>query len=54
VSRREQLRQSERFVAAAGEQAELVALPGVGHFELIDPSTPAWVACRDAVHRVLG
>ncbi len=48
------LRQSERFVAAAGAQTELVVLPGVGHFELIDPSQSAWTACRDAVIRLLG
>ncbi|MGH3929968.1 MAG: alpha/beta hydrolase family protein [Pseudonocardiaceae bacterium] len=48
------LRQSERFVAVAGAQTELVALPGVGHFELIDPSQPVWIACRDAVMRLLG
>lgn len=48
------LRQSERFVVAAGAQAELVALPGIGHFELIDPSQPAWIVCRDATMRLLG
>lgn len=48
------IRQSERFVAAAGAGAELVPLAGVDHFALIDPSTPAWQACRDAVQRLLG
>lgn len=48
------LRQSERFVTAAGAQAELVTLPGIGHFELIDPATSAWATCRTAVHRLLG
>jgi acetyl esterase/lipase len=51
------IRQSERFVAAAraaGDAAELVALPGVDHFALIDPSTPAWRTCREAVDRLLG
>ncbi|MGH3612382.1 MAG: alpha/beta hydrolase family protein [Pseudonocardia sp.] len=50
------IRQSERFVAAArsaGDAAELVALPGVDHFAVIDPSMPAWGACRDAVGRLL-
>jgi acetyl esterase/lipase len=28
---------SERYVEAAGGEAELVTLPGAGHFELIDP-----------------
>lgn len=50
------IRQSERFVAAAtaaGDAAELVTLPGVDHFAVIDPSTDAWRACRDAVDRLL-
>ncbi|MDN5750067.1 MAG: prolyl oligopeptidase family serine peptidase [Pseudonocardia sp.] len=50
------IRQSERFVAAAvgaGGTAELVTLPGVDHFALIDPSTDAWRACREAVARLL-
>lgn len=51
------IRQSERYVAAAqaaGDPAELVALPGVDHFAVIDPATPAWAACRAAVERILG
>jgi acetyl esterase/lipase len=48
------IRQSERFVAAAGADAELVALPGVEHFAVIDPATEAWKACRDGVERLLG
>lgn len=47
------IRQSERFVAAASA-AELVTLPGVDHFAVIDPSTDAWAACRDAAVRLLG
>jgi pimeloyl-ACP methyl ester carboxylesterase len=46
------LRQSERFAAASGD--ELVVLPGVDHFAVIDPSTGAWGACRDAVVRLAG
>ena len=46
------IRQSERFVAAAGDEAELVALAGVEHFALIDPATHAWHVCRDAVERL--
>lgn len=46
------LRQSERFTAATGD--ELVTLPGVDHFAVIDPSSDAWRACRDAVVRQLG
>jgi acetyl esterase/lipase len=48
------IRQSERFVAAAGAEAELVTLPGADHFAVIDPTTEAWKACRDGVERVLG
>lgn len=47
------LRQSERFVAAAGADAELVTLPGVDHMSVIDPTTAAWAACRDAALRLL-
>ncbi|MCH6167442.1 alpha/beta hydrolase family protein [Pseudonocardia alaniniphila] len=47
------IRQSERFVAAAGDAAELVTLPGVDHMALIDPSSAAWRACRDALERLL-
>lgn len=46
--------QSQRYVAAAttaGDPAELVVLPGVGHFHLIDVEHPAWAFCRD---RLLG
>lgn len=51
------IRQSERFAAAAraaGDPAELVTLDGVDHFAVIDPSTAAWGACRDAVARLMG
>ena len=47
------LRQSERYVTAAGRTAELVPIPGAGHFELIDPADPAWASCRDAAGRLL-
>ena len=33
--------------------AELVTLPGVDHIALINRTTAAWVACRDAVERLL-
>lgn len=45
------IRQSERFAAASG--SELITLPGVDHFAVIDPSTEAWRACRDAAERLL-
>jgi acetyl esterase/lipase len=47
------IRQSERFVAAAGSTAELVVLPGVDHFAVIDPAAAAWRVCRDAAQRLL-
>lgn len=47
------IRQSERFVAAAGDAAELVTLPGVEHFAVIDPAVDAWRVCRDAVERLI-
>jgi acetyl esterase/lipase len=43
---------SERYVAAArgrGDDATLVALGGVGHFEPIDPASAAWSAVLSAV-----
>lgn len=51
------LSQSERYVAAAraaGDPAELIVLPGVGHMELIDPEHDAWAACREQVFAILG
>lgn len=51
------IRQSERYVAAAraaGDPARLVRLPGVGHFEVIDPADPAWRACRAAALEIVG
>ncbi len=50
------IRQSERFVAAAraaGDDAELVTLPGVDHFAVIDPSAAAWRVCREGAERLL-
>ena len=51
------IRQSERYVAAAhaaGDPARLVALPGTGHFEVIDAGDPAWRACKEAVLGMVG
>lgn len=45
------IRQSERFTAASGD--ELVVLDGVEHFAVIDPTTAAWRACRDAAEKIL-
>jgi acetyl esterase/lipase len=50
------IRQSRRFVAAAasaGDRAELIELPGIDHFAVIDPSHPAWRTCLDAAERLL-
>ena len=42
-----------REAKARGDQAKLIPLPGTGHFELIDPSTPAWASVRDGVQSLL-
>ena len=50
------LSQSERYVEAArmaGDPARLIVLPGVGHFELIDPDERAWEVCRDQLLRMV-
>jgi acetyl esterase/lipase len=47
---------SERYRAAAsaaGDRCELLALPGLGHFELIDPHSTAWPGVVGAIKRVL-
>jgi acetyl esterase/lipase len=44
---------SERYVAAAGEEAELVTLPGTGHFELIDPQAAEWPVVTRALEQLL-
>jgi acetyl esterase/lipase len=38
----EQSRRYARAARAAGDRCELLELPGVGHFELIDPRSDAW------------
>lgn len=43
------------YVAAArkaGDQAEFVELPGVGHFEHLDPKGAAWAAVTDWLERL--
>jgi pimeloyl-ACP methyl ester carboxylesterase len=44
---------SERYVEAAGGEAELVALDGTGHFELIDPQAAEFGVTLDAIRRFL-
>ncbi len=38
---------------AAGDDAELITLPGTGHFELIDPRSAEWPQVEAAVLRLL-
>lgn len=45
---------SRRYAAAAGPSANLRELPGIEHFSLIDPESPAWPAVLDAVAGLLG
>ncbi|MBB5836791.1 alpha/beta hydrolase family protein [Kribbella italica] len=50
------LDQSQRYLAAAqkaGGVVTLTELPGVGHFELIDPKHDAWATCRKETLRLL-
>jgi acetyl esterase/lipase len=44
---------SERYVEAAGGEAELVTLEGAGHFELIDPLAPEFSQTVAAIQRLL-
>lgn len=43
---------SERYAAAAGGRAELVILPAVGHYPLIDPLSAAWPAVLECLSRM--
>ena len=45
---------SERYVAAAGGEAELVTLEGTGHFELIDPQAREWPQVLAAIRELTG
>ncbi len=50
------VQQSRDYAAAArtaGDQCQLLELGGVGHFELIDPRTPAWAAVAGRLDRLL-
>lgn len=44
---------STRYVEAAGAEAELVSLPGTGHFDPIDPQAPAFAHTLTAIQRLL-
>ena len=39
----------QREATSRGDEVRLVELPGTGHFELIDPTTPAWAATRESL-----
>lgn len=39
---------------AAGDPVEVLLLPGAGHFELIDPTSPAWAEIRSVILGKLG
>ena len=44
---------SERYVEAAGGEAELVTLDGAGHFEPIDPQVPQFAQTLAAIQKLL-
>ena len=44
---------SVRYVEAAHDEAELVTLPGAGHFEPIDPQAPQFAETLAAIRRLL-
>ena len=51
------IEQSNRYAAAAsaaGVDVDLIRLPGVNHFALIDPRSAAWALCRQAVLGYVG
>ena len=37
----------------AGDDVELLPLPGAGHFELVDPLAQEWALIRDKLHQLL-
>ena len=39
---------------AAGDTVTEIKLENAGHFELIDPTAPAWAVILDEVERLLG
>ena len=45
---------SQRYVAAAAGEGELVTLEGAGHFEQIDPLAGEWLVVKAALERLLG
>lgn len=56
VDDRVPLQVSQAYTAAAqaaGDQAQLIELPGVDHFALIDPTSAAWATTVDALKKLL-
>jgi acetyl esterase/lipase len=45
--------QYARAAAARGDEVRFVPLPGTGHAELIDPTTPAWATVRESLRTLL-
>ena len=46
---------AQRYVNAAiakGDDVKLIALKGMGHFELIDPKSAAWKTVRDTIMKI--
>jgi acetyl esterase/lipase len=50
----EQSRRYARAALAAGDRCELLELPGVDHFALIDPRSPAWAAVAERLDALAG
>jgi pimeloyl-ACP methyl ester carboxylesterase len=44
---------SRRYVAAGAPEAELITLPGAGHFEPIDPQAPQFAHTLAAIQALL-
>ena len=44
---------NRRYVAAAAPEAELITLPGAGHFEPIDPQAPQFAQTLAAIRKLL-
>jgi acetyl esterase/lipase len=50
----DQARSFEAAARKAGDTIAVKVVEGAGHFELVDPSSAAWPAVRDAVRALLG
>jgi pimeloyl-ACP methyl ester carboxylesterase len=42
------------YVARAGDEAELVELPGCDHFDVIEPAAEAWAIVVERLPTLLG